>query len=263
MVAPLLVIGLAIVLAILIAWATGWTWDAAVAVFTAAMTAATMWMAWETQASRKEAAISRKRQAFKSALVELADRNQSVVRIIKGLTARGKLLREFQLRNIDPGIQYLQDYSETIGLLQQVDVPVHTSRYALGAVHKIKGLIDSNSEETGKVLEGKFDCTDQALRCLKYVHLLLVQLARVLCTEAQRQKVAKSQEWANLLEVSPFVSDLDPEGVSTAIAVYPPLGELHLPPGKEYEKLTFSELIKEARNKEPEPVDQLVGIRER
>lgn len=254
-------------MATVIPWATkgkggDWNWNAAAAIFTAAMTAATMWMAWEAWASRKEVAISRKRQAFKSALVELADRNQLVVGIIKGLTAEGKLMQEFLLGNIDPGIQCLRDYPETVGLLQQVELPVHTSRYVLGAVHKMRGLIKSVDEEMGKALEYKFDATGQVLRRLRYVHLILVQLARVLQLEAGKQGMRESRGWGALLEPSPFAGELEPEKVSYSLAVYPPLGELRLPPGKEYERLRFSELIKEARAKEPEPVDELLGLRE-
>lgn len=252
---------LPVTFAIVTAWATNWNWNAASAVFTAAMTAATMWVAWEARASREEAANVRKRQAFKSAIVEITSRNQLVVGIIKGVNAKGKIMRDFLLHKVESGIEYLSDYPETVGLLRQVEVPARTLRYVLGAVHKMKGLVASIEEEIGKALEIKGDPTGPTLRRLKYLHLILIQLGRVLLAEAQRQGIGEAQEWQDLVEPSPFAGDLEPENVSSAVAVYPPLGELHLPPGKEYERLGFPELVEEARRKKPEPVDQLLGTR--
>lgn len=267
---PLVITVLATIFAILTPWlaaklipqAANWNWTAASAIFTAAMTGATMWMAVEARANRLEAIKAGKRQAFKSALVEITHRNQVVVGILKGLSAKGKLIREFLTGDVQSGIEYLRDYPKTVELLQQVNVPADTFRYVLGAVHKMKGLVNSIEEEIGKAFQIKGDSINVTLRRFKYLHLILVQLGRVLVVEAKKQGIEEIQEWEELLKPSFFAGDLGTDDVSQAIAVYPPLGELRLPPGKEYERLSFPELVKEAKNEKPESVDSVLGIRE-
>lgn len=259
----ILVVG-APILAIITAWATDWDWTAASAIFTAIMTGATAWMAWEARKNRTEAIETAKRQAFKAALVEIADRNQVVVKMLKGLSAKGKLMRECLIGDVQSVIEHLHDYPETVALLYRVDLSA-TSFYVLNAVRQMKDLVTKIEEELIPWLNKEYrdDPPGVALRRLKYLHLILVQLGRVLVVEARKQKINETQEWEGLLEPSFIAGDLKPDEVSGAVAVYPPLGELRLPRGKEYEGLSFAELVKEAKNKKPEPADSVLGIRER
>jgi hypothetical protein len=217
-------------------------------------------VALETRINRKEAAREAKRLSFKSALVEIADRNQVVVGLLKGLSAKGKVARDHLAGDVQSGIEYLSNCPHQEVLLQQVDVPADAARYVLGAVHKVKGLVYSiNKAEIVKALQYGDTPTSKTLDRLKYIHMILLQLGKVLLKEALHgpKEILKLGE---LLRPSHVVGNLDPDKVSESIAVYPPLGELRLP--ERYSELSFSNLIEEARKQEPEPVDAVLETRE-
>lgn len=226
---------------------TSWNWNV-ISAFTAIMAGATAWMAYEAQITRNEALITKRREAFKSALVEIADRNHIVIRMFRGLSVGAVSFLELLLGNAHPGIEYFNIYPETLELLKKVEIPVGTSEYVLSAIHKIEGLVSSFEKEARRDLELKTSKpSNSTLDRLLYLHLILIQLGRTLLIEAGKLKVKEVSQWKTLLEVSSFVGNIDPEKVTTAIQIYPPIGELVLPSGDEYKFLDFSNLIQEGK----------------
>jgi len=208
-------------------------------------------MAWESRANRIGGRKEKEKQAFRAALTDVVNANLHVTRMIEELTTeRGHFLNHFlssnQLREF---LGRVGNLAVTEALLKQVGIPSDVVRYLLVSVGKMRGVVCEIEDFVSKKPE-EFVRSETILMELKWIHLILTQLGRVLLVEAKSRSHKEVEgEVSRLLTPSSCVGDICGEDVENHLAYRSPLGEISLPQGSKYRRIRFEELIREAKSR--------------